>query len=460
MRAPSPPVVAAALAAALSPSHVEGAALERVRGEGTDPRLAVAWERGSYVMESRSYVLRSDLERAVTERLAAHLDRMSDEYAALMSGLRERRSGRRLQVYLFRDQECYRSTLDLRFDADGAGTGGMTVRDGTEITLAAWQGDRPVELLERTLRHEGFHQFKEIYFPNMPPWANEGLAEVFEAAVVLEDGIVLGEVPAEWLRTVRDAAAAGGLPPLAELFEVDAERWQDHVNAGRGAVPYAQAWSVVHFLVFGEERRYLPSFERFLVLMNRGLSWRSAFQQAMGLRDLGPMGERWRAYVAGLEPTDLEGTIARLEFLAAGLLELAAGGREPASLEELRAALRENGFSYQTGRFGIRRRLAAGDDSVFAVPGGAGGAGGAGGSSAASFVLRDGGERREGGAVTGPGGAGVAGPRAVPRRVVATQGLRPVEFRITWEAAPPGDPPKWLLVSEPSGGAAAGGRRR
>ena len=127
-----------------------------------DPRYALAWERASVVVQFRNYAIRSDLDADVTRALGVHLDRISGEYTRVLSGLQQRRTNNRLQVFLFRTYESYLSTLALRFDADAEGTGGMTIRDGTKITMAAWQGERGVIELEAVLRHEGFHQYSEI----------------------------------------------------------------------------------------------------------------------------------------------------------------------------------------------------------------------------------------------------------------------------------------------------------
>ncbi len=389
-----------------------------------DPRTAQAWERRAITVQSRYYAVRSDLDMAVTRRLAAHMDLISEEYMRLLRGLRQRRQGRRPRIWLFRSREAYLSTLSLRFDADPAGTSGMSLRDGTEITLAAWQGPKSEKTLMRVLRHEGFHQFKGLYFPNMPPWVNEGLAEVFEAAVVLESGIILGQVEAGWTALLAESARSDALIPFDRLFQLDEEDWQDHVNEGRGALQYAEAWAVIHFLIFGERRRYLPSFERFLVLMNQGRSWRSAFQQSFGVHDLRPFGQRWLAYLRNLSPTDFEGPVARLEFFAAGLLAARGDGVEPATFAQLQSALKQMSFQYETHRFGIRRRLGAEDPSVFGgpVPGG--------GRSPAAFVLRE----------TGRGSGRT--------RSVFTQGLAPLEFGIVLEPDPSGGDPKWQLLSE------------
>jgi hypothetical protein len=419
---------------------------------GRDPLPALRWERDALVLRSRHYLVRSDLDGALTRSLAQGLDRMAGEYALLMSGLREPGpAAGRLRVYLFRDEESYLSALELRFDAPAAGSAGLTLREGGDVTLAAWQGGRPVQELERTLRHEGFHQFRQVYFPAMPPWADEGLAQLFEAAVVLEGGgVLLGEAVPSWVGTIREAGPRDGLLDLSGLFELDAERWNDHVAAGSGALQYAAAWAVVHFLVFGEGGRYVPSFERFLVLMNRGMGWRAAFREAFGVRDLGPLAGRLRQHLQELRPTDFAETVARLEFLAAGHLALCERGIEPASLKELRASLGAAGFRYDTGRFGIRRRLEAEDDSVFTVPGTVGGAEGP------VFVLREEQSRSRRSTVRMDDAEGEC--RGAPRRCVATRGVRPFDLRIAWDSDTRSGVLQWHLVSEPSGACGPDGR--
>ena len=275
----------------------------------------------------------------------------------------------------------------------------------------------------------------------MPPWVNEGIAELFERAVVLDDGILLGDVDRGSLRLLRDAAQGNRLIPFDRMFKMDSDDWQDHVTAGRGALNYAQAWAVVHFLIYGEGGRFVPTFERFLVLMNRGLSSQAAFQQAFGMHHLGPFADRWLAYLWTLEATDLAGTITRLEYLAAGLLDLAEAGNEPETMAALKTALKENEFRYETSRFGIKGRLSFDNDAVFKP------AGEAGDRGAATFVLSE--NRPPRGRSTARPKPGADGP-VLPARAVFTRGLAPLDLGVIWGIDRRSGERSWQLITDRS----------
>lgn len=373
--------------------------------------------------QTAHYRIRSELDVDTTRRLGGHMDRMYQEYQRLFAGLTPRDMDLELWIELFATQDAFWSAMRDRHGMDLERARGATLRRGRELVLAAWLGQEPIEELERTLRHEGFHQFEHRFFRGMPRWLSEGLAEVYESAVVLHDGVVLGEVEPAAVAALAAQRRDGGLTSLRDLLAIDAAGWAELVALGQSR-KYVEVWSVVHFLLYGDGRRHRPAFDQLLIHMNRGRPWQEAFASAFGAGpDRPPFARRWQEYAMALEPTDLAGTICNLEFLTAGLGALAAIGVHPETLEGLRDELQHRGFHYQTGRFGVRRSITAADEGAFAVPGGA-----------ARFVLVEGALRSAGG----------------PRRFAATRGLRPLELRIESEPQSPGrrdGAPRWTLVS-------------
>ncbi len=421
-------VLAAALLAAAGPPATGEppgeAARASVRPEAAPERSKqLAWPGEPLIVRTAHYRIRSDLDPQTTRRLGDLMDRMCLEYQRLFAGLTPRVLDRQLWIAIFATQEGFTETLRQRYGVDAGRARGAAVRSGSELVLAAWLGDKPIEALERTLRHEGFHQFEHLYFRELPRWLSEGLAQLYESAVVLQDGVVLGEVEPEAARTLATLRRGSGLMPWSDLLSIDAARWSALVAQGR-IRQYVESWSIVHFLLFSSGSRHRPAFDQFLIHMNQGRPWPEAFEAAFGAPpERAPFADRWEAYAAALRPTDLAGTIAHLEFLTAGLGALSGVGVHPETLEGLRGELQRRGFLYETRRFGIRRTLSATDEGAFLIPRG----------GDARFVLV-------------PGAAGV--PAAGPARIAATRGLRPLELRIEWEPPAGGAAARWALVGE------------
>lgn len=325
--------------------------------------------------QSRYYSIRSDLGRELTTQYAAHLDTMYDEYARRLvqgGGLR-RRSPEFLNVFMFARQQDYLDTMRTRFGINALGSGGMFfVSPQRGAGLAFFVEDLPRQRVEHVIQHEGFHQFASAFFGNdLPPWLNEGLAEFFGESVVDGRTVVIGQASPQVVAQVRDAVKRGQSIPFLDLLGMDDARWNANVRSGQAALQYMQSWSVVHFLVYGADGRYQPNFQGLLQLVNAGTKPLDAMRKAFRFRDDGDLAvfeSKWKEYAAAAKPGAYIAARGRLEFLAEGLAEAWAKGARPSTLDELKAALREDRFSYVATTHGYTLRLSAADDANFTIP--------------------------------------------------------------------------------------------
>ncbi len=107
-------------------------------------------------------------------------------------------------------------------------------------------------------RHEYTHLFVRHQWPELPLWANEGLAELASSLLARGDELALGQGIERHLRRLRE----GGWMPLAELFAVTTES-PVYTQTNRSALFYAQSWLLVHELLVQPPGRRLEAVDLF-----------------------------------------------------------------------------------------------------------------------------------------------------------------------------------------------------
>jgi hypothetical protein len=129
--------------------------------------------------------------------------------------------------------------------------------------------------LFRSVYHEGFHAYlANFVFPpsrgEVPRWLNEGLAQVFEEAVVEGNDLRVGPAPAPRLDRLQALVKNAERVELGELLRSGSAPFvvahgQDRQAADRH---YLLAWALARYLMF--ERRLLgtPALDEYLVALN------------------------------------------------------------------------------------------------------------------------------------------------------------------------------------------------
>lgn len=235
------------------------------------------------------YRIHGDAPEHVIQEAALRLEKMADVYRTGAAGASDQPDGR-LPVFLLLDERDFLAAGGTR---DSAGL----YRGGVLIALAEPGQEAQIW---RVLQHEGFHQFAERAFPEpLPIWLNEGLAEYFGQSAFTGDGFVSGLVPDWRLKRVREDLAGGRFLPLRRLLELSPVGWE-RLFALRN---YDQAWTLVYFLLHGEEGRYAEGFLRFVADVGSGVPWPRAWKEHLPVI---PQLERdWRRYWTSLpdDPT-------------------------------------------------------------------------------------------------------------------------------------------------------------
>lgn len=259
-------------------------------GAPTPPAPVKTWEYHSHY-----YIIDTDLPEARAKLIGAVMDAAGKAYDGKFRDFAGKVTEKpHVRVYATREQymqECARLCGDAN-----PGSGGLyCLRDRVVYTY-----DNPG--LERTLKHECFHQFVDrVVGGELPAWLNEGLAEYFsEGMYNARDGLLrLGRVPQWRLDILRNARRNGSWIPVAKLLSLDYDKWNDTLRRGTASVEYCEAWLLCHFLVHGDNGKYAGYFDRYLHKLDKGADPQRAFDEVFG-PDKAPLEQSLDAYLDGL----------------------------------------------------------------------------------------------------------------------------------------------------------------
>jgi len=326
------------------------------------------WDRAAQGVAGH-YRIKTDLPTERARELAQHLNIMHDEYSRRLASLPPRPGVEQVfDVYIFDTQRDYIDTLRTKFGISAEGSGGMFFRSPLGSGLAFFTENLPQRRIEHVIQHEGFHQFAHSRFgDDLPIWVNEGLAEFFGESVLVGNKLIIGQSSPRVIEHVKDAIERRTYIPFRVMLTMSGQQWGQAVRGGDASLQYRQAWSMVHFLVYGDGGKYQKPFERYLRLLNNGVQSEQAFIQVFGA-DLDAFDARWRQYAISSKPSAFITAVERFEFLAAGLLQLSKMNMYPKTLDELREMLVAIKFTYTVSTHGNETTFSASDPDVMVIP--------------------------------------------------------------------------------------------
>ena len=296
--------------------------------------------------ESRAYRIHTNLLREEAQEYGQHMDLIYRAYARRFASLRGGDRDKQ-NLYLLRTRDDYISTM-RSFGIDASATGGVFFWGSRGTGLATWVEGLSRDQVFDTLQHEGFHQFAHTKLgAELPLWVNEGLAEYFGAAIVVDDKVRLGIVDEQRVEAVRAALQTGQAIDFDQLLNISHQQWHQNMSGGtaRGRLQYDQSWAIVHFLIHGDGGRYQRAFSQYLTLISNGRDHEQSFRESFGTTNTGPFARRWEKFVAEVEIDHYSSALRRLRFLGAGMEFLMAQGVDmPADTTQLAEALQARQF--------------------------------------------------------------------------------------------------------------------
>jgi hypothetical protein len=168
--------------------------------------------------------------------------------------------------------------------------------------------------LFRPLYHEAFHAYLAnfVYPPaeaDVPRWLNEGLAQIFETAVIEGGELRVGHADPDRLAHAQKALPRGDLVPLTDLLGSKPNKFvvqhaSDQETSDRY---YLTSWAVAFYLTFDRRLLGTRAMDQYVRALHAGAAPVAAFERLVG--QPAPRFEaEFQRYVSELRP---DGTVAR-----------------------------------------------------------------------------------------------------------------------------------------------------
>lgn len=128
-----------------------------------------------------------------------------------------------------------------------------------------------------TFYHEYYHSLTMPYFPNLPLWLAEGLAEFYGHTVIDDKFVGMGQADAMLLAELKSESAI----PLALLFKTD-QSSPYYNEANKTSIFYAESWALTHYLMIGDRGVHRAMLSAYLNALDRGKTQDEAAAAAFG----------------------------------------------------------------------------------------------------------------------------------------------------------------------------------
>jgi tetratricopeptide (TPR) repeat protein len=156
-------------------------------------------------------------------------------------------------------------------------------------------GDNPYEILY----HEYYHSLTVPYFPSLPVWLAEGLAEFFQHTHIRGKEASTGEASADLIEELKQ----NRLIPLDVLFSVD-HKSPYYNEQNKTSVFYAESWALTHYFMLADNGAHRPLLSNYLASLGQGASEEEAAAKAFG--DLGTLKKALDRYTSSYEFYELK----------------------------------------------------------------------------------------------------------------------------------------------------------
>jgi tetratricopeptide (TPR) repeat protein len=184
-------------------------------------------------------------------------------------------SGPPLTIVAARDEGTYRSLDPSLWKSQGDKIAGVFYR-GWEKQFALIRLDTWGDANQVVVYHEYTHSILHANFHWLPIWLDEGFAEFYAYTRFQKDRIYVG-APSMRMRALHDQS----LIPVSTMLDVNYRSPYFHDEV-KEQLFYAEAWAMVHYMVFGTGMENGEKLNKFFNMLQDGTAQQKAFQDIFG----------------------------------------------------------------------------------------------------------------------------------------------------------------------------------
>ena len=146
-----------------------------------------------------------------------------------------------------------------------------------EMWCAAVQIDAPGDNPYHTMYLEYYHSLTTPFYPGLPLWLAEGLADFYGNTVVAGEYTTTGRPDPNLIYELRNSRPI----PLDVLFKVD-QKSPYYTQEGKTSIFYAESWALTHYLMVGDREAHRPMLKAYPDELSNGASQDQAAAKAFG----------------------------------------------------------------------------------------------------------------------------------------------------------------------------------
>jgi len=169
----------------------------------------------------------------------------------------------------------------------------------------------------RRLHHEAFHQYFRHFIHYPPQWLNEGLAELFEASPMTEQGRLQIKPHPGWLRWLKEDVLISKKHKYIDLKSLLTMSWKEwRKNSGSTR---AESWAFCYYLLKSEKAQLARYLDNCIEVLNPDASQEentnNVFQGVFAQINLPQLEKNWVEFIQEMQPTQGHGHFEKGEVL-------------------------------------------------------------------------------------------------------------------------------------------------